>query len=73
MDALIDAIDSDPGVKELLAPRDPIVAPTLLLKAVLGVDSFESVTQPDIDSPVARPRRSTSSGPATTMLSRRRH
>ncbi len=50
MDALLDGIVSDPGVGELLAPRDPIVAPTLLLKAVLGVDSFESVAQADIDS-----------------------
>ena len=50
MDALIGGIVSDPGVGELLAPGDPIVAPTLLLKAVLGVDSFGSVAQADIDS-----------------------
>ena len=35
---------------ELLAPRDPIVAPSLLLKALLPVDSFAAVTQADIDS-----------------------
>ncbi len=50
MDALIDGIVSDPRVAELRAPGDAFVAPTLLLKAVLGVDSFESVTQADIDS-----------------------
>ena len=50
MDALLDGIASDPGVGELLAPRDPIVAPSLLLKALLPVDSFAAGTQADIDS-----------------------
>ena len=50
MDALLDGIASDPGVGELLAPGDPIVAPSLLLKALLPVDSFAAVTQADIDS-----------------------
>ena len=50
MDALVDDIVSDPGVAELLAPADPIIAPTLLLKAALGVDGFESVTQAEIDA-----------------------
>ena len=52
MDALIDGIVSDPGVGELLAPRDPIVAPSLLLKALLPVDSSR------------RSRRRTSTPPA---------
>ena len=43
-------IVSDPGVEELLAPGDAVVAPSLLLKDLLGVDSLESVTQADIDS-----------------------
>ncbi len=50
MDALLDDIVSDPGVEELLAPADPIVAPTSLVKAALQLDSFESVTQAEIDS-----------------------
>ena len=50
MDALVDDIVSDPGVAELLAPADPIIPPTLLLKAALGVDGFESVTQAEIDA-----------------------
>ena len=50
MDALIDGIASDPGVGELPAPGDPIVAPSLLLKALLPMDSFAAVTQADIDS-----------------------
>ena len=50
MDALLDRISSDPEVQELLAPVDPVFAPTLLLKALLQVDSFDSVTQANIDS-----------------------
>ena len=50
MNTLIGEIVSDPSVGELLAPSGPIIAPTLLIKAVLQVDSFESVTQAEIDS-----------------------
>ena len=50
MAALIDNIASDPGVGELLAATDPIVAPTALLAALLHVESFESVTQAEIDA-----------------------
>ena len=40
---------------ELLAPADPIVAPTSLIEALLGVYGFESVTQADIDSARSAP------------------
>ena len=50
MDALITDSASDPVVQQLLAPADPIIAPSSLIKFVLGVDSFESVTQAQIDA-----------------------
>ena len=50
MDALLDDIVSDPGIAGLLTPDNPIVAPSSLIKAMLGVDGFESVMQADIDS-----------------------
>ena len=50
MASLVDEITSDPSVEGLLAPRDAIFAPTSLIKILLRVDSFEAVTQADIDS-----------------------
>ncbi len=50
MDALITDSASDPAVQQLLAPADPIIAPSSLIKFVLGVDGFESVTQAQIDA-----------------------
>lgn len=50
MDGLIGQILSDPSVRDILAPPDPVFAPSLFVKAALGVDSFESVTQAEIDS-----------------------
>ena len=50
MDALINNIVGDPGVGSLLAPADPVLAPSLLVKALLQAESFESVTQAEIDS-----------------------
>ena len=50
MDELVGEILSDPAVAELLAPSDPIFAPTLLFKAPLQTDGFESVTQAEIDA-----------------------
>ena len=50
MDALLGDIVSEPGVGELLAPPEPFVAPSMLVKALLQVDGFESVTQAEIDS-----------------------
>ena len=50
MDALINDIVDDPGVQELLAPTNPIFAPSGLIKFALQTDSFESVTQAQIDA-----------------------
>lgn len=50
MDSLIREITSDPKVGALLAPTDPVIAPSGLVMAVLQVGSFDSVTQEQIDS-----------------------
>ena len=50
MEALLGDIVSEPGVGELLAPPEPFIAPSMLVKALLQVDGFESVTQAEIDS-----------------------
>ena len=50
IDALINDIVSDPVVGVLLVRSDPVIAPTSVIKALLQVDSFESVTQAKIDS-----------------------
>ena len=45
MDGLLGRIVSDPGVGELLPPADAVTAPTLLMKPLLQVTDFDSVTQ----------------------------
>ena len=50
MDTLIDGIVSDPGVAQLLAAADPIIAPSSLVEAVGGVVDFGSITQAEIDA-----------------------
>ena len=55
MDALINDIVSEPDVQMLLVPEDPVIAPSLLIKALLRVESFESVTQAEIDAAPATP------------------
>ena len=50
MSDLIDEIASDPEVAVLFTPIDPIIAPSLIIEAVLGVDDLESVTQAEIDA-----------------------
>ena len=50
MDALLDGILAEPGVPALLAPADPIVAPSSLVGAVLGTDDLGALTQAEIDS-----------------------
>ena len=50
MSTLIDEIAGDAGVAGLLVPVNSIVAPSHLINSVLQVDSFESVTQAQIDS-----------------------
>ena len=49
MDALIGAIDSEPGVMEMLSPDNPIIAPSTLVKSVLQVENLEGITQAEID------------------------
>ena len=50
MDNLISGMVSDPKVRDLLAPANPVVAPSSLVKAILQVQGLESVTQADIES-----------------------
>ena len=49
MDALLDAIGASPDVAGLLAPADPLIAPSLLIEAAAGLDAA-SVTQAEIDA-----------------------
>ena len=55
MDGLLDRITGDAGVGELLAHGDPVIAPTLLINAVLQTDGFGAVTQAEIDAARAVP------------------
>ncbi len=55
MDALLNAIANDPAVSDLLAPVDPIIAPSLLVVAALQVDNLGGVTQDQINSAQAVP------------------
>ena len=50
MDALLGDIVGAPSVAGLLAPGNSVVAPSTLVKALLQANSFESVTQEQIDS-----------------------
>ncbi len=50
MDTLMDGLLGDPAIGSLLAPGDAATAPTFLIGTVLQTDSFESVTQAEIDS-----------------------
>ena len=52
MDELLDRVASDPGVAETLTTDNAIVAPTLVIGGVLGVDGFDSVTQAEINSAI---------------------
>ena len=50
MDSLINQVVTDPSVAELLAPGNSVIAPSLLVMALLQVPSFDSVSQADIDN-----------------------
>ena len=50
MDSLITGIGTEPQLSELLAPDNPVIAPSLLIKGELQVGGFESVDQAQIDS-----------------------
>ena len=62
MDNLIHDIVADPKVGKLLAPADPVIAPSLLVEALLQVEGFDAVTRPK-STPSAATLRS--SGPST--------
>ena len=50
MDALINEVVGDPAVSGLLAPTDPVIAPSQLVQTLLQVQSFESVTEAKVQS-----------------------
>ena len=50
MDSLITGIGTEAQLSELLAPDNPVIAPSLLIKGELQVGGFESVDQAQIDS-----------------------
>ncbi len=50
MDRLASSIVSNPSVGSLLEQEDPVFAPSFIIKSLLHVDSFQSVTQAEIDS-----------------------
>ncbi len=50
MDALLGRIVAEPGVADLLAHGDPVVAPTFLVGAALQTDDLGAITQPEIDA-----------------------
>ena len=56
MDSLITEAVTDPGVAQLLAPEHPVIAPSTVVKALLRVEGFDSVTQEQIDSLTGPPR-----------------
>ena len=54
MDELLDRVAVEPGVAQALSTTRAIVAPTSVFGEVLGVDRFDSLTQADINTAVAR-------------------
>ena len=56
MDALIRAIATDPAVAVLLTPSEPIAAPSVLIRAVAGIDDLASLTQAQIDALANHPQ-----------------
>ena len=68
MDGLLSRIVSDPGVGELLPPVDAVTAPTLLMKPLLQVTDFDSVTQAQIDTALDHVRAAPDLQPARTAL-----
>lgn len=50
MDGLLNDVVGDPTVGDLLERTNPVAAPSSLVKALLQVDSFESVTQAQIEA-----------------------
>ena len=50
MDRFVSSIVSNPSVGSLLEQEGHVFAPSLIIKSLLHVDSFQSVTQAEIDS-----------------------
>ena len=50
MDGLVLQMASDPDVAQLLAPPNPVIAPSSLVKAGLQVESLQAVRQAEIDA-----------------------
>ena len=50
MDSLVNEIIADPSVAALLAPGNSVIAPSLLVMALLQVPDFDTVSQADIDN-----------------------
>ena len=55
MDALVNKVVGDPAVSGLLAPTDPVIAPSQLVQALLQVESFETATEARIQSATGPP------------------
>ena len=68
MDGLLGRIVSAPGVGELLPPVDAVTAPTLLMKPLLQVTDFDSVTQAQIDAALDNVRATPELQSARTAL-----
>ncbi len=49
MDGVLSRVASDPRVAPLLAPPNPVVAPTNMLASVIGVNDFAPLSQQQID------------------------
>ena len=49
MDGVLTRVASDPRVAPLLAPPNPVIAPTNMLASVLGVNDFAPLSQQQID------------------------
>lgn len=49
MDDVLKRVAADPRVEPLLAPRDPIVAPSLIIAAALGTDDVSSLSSDQIE------------------------
>ncbi len=55
MQDVLGAILNAPEVNDLLTPTDAVVAPHLILQAVLGVATFDDLTQAEIDAAAGAP------------------
>ena len=54
MDGMLDEATSHPEVAPVLAPQQPVTAPTLLIAAALGEDDLASLSQQQIDEAAAQ-------------------